>query len=69
MISRSIPVDWGKKSFEELEKECLNLLNQEARKLFPKVVMALAEGNFQRDENGLIYYRNIPIPKGYRENS
>lgn len=69
MISRSIPVDWGKKSFEELEKECLGLLNQEARKLFPRVVRALAEGLFQRDEHGLLYYGDIPIPKGLREHT
>lgn len=67
MISKSIPVIRGDKKFEELEKEYLNLLNQEARKLFPEVVLALAMGDFQKDEDGLIYYKNKPIPKGYRK--
>jgi folate-dependent phosphoribosylglycinamide formyltransferase PurN len=67
MISKPIAVDWGKKSLEELEKECLTLLNAEARRLFPKVVKALAEGHFERDEKGLLYYQGIPIPKGYRD--
>jgi phosphoribosylglycinamide formyltransferase-1 len=69
MISRSIPVGWGTKSFEELEKECLGLLKEEAHRLFPKVTKALAEGLFQRDEKGLLYYGDIPIPRGLRENS
>ncbi|MGQ9648057.1 MAG: phosphoribosylglycinamide formyltransferase [Thermodesulfobacteriota bacterium] len=67
MISKPIAVDWGKRSLEELEKECLNLLNREARRLFPKVVKAVAEGDFEIDEDGLLYYMGLPIPKGYRE--
>ena len=67
MISKPIAVDRGRKSLEELEKECLNLLNGEARRLFPKVVRAVAEGHFERDEDGLLYYQGLPIPKGYRE--
>jgi folate-dependent phosphoribosylglycinamide formyltransferase PurN len=69
MISRSIPVDWGTKSFQELEKECLGLLKEEPCKLFPKVTKALAEGLFQRDEKGLLNYGDIQIPQGLRDNS
>jgi hypothetical protein len=36
------------------------------RKLFPRVVKDMAEGTYRRDEKGLLYYGDTPIPKGVR---
>jgi hypothetical protein len=36
------------------------------RKLFARVVKDIAEGIHRRDDNGLLYYGDTPIPKGVR---
>jgi len=45
--------------------EC-KALNDMTRKLFPRVVNDIAEGTYRRDEKGLLYYGDTPIPKGVR---
>jgi hypothetical protein len=45
--------------------EC-KALNDMRRKLFSRVVKDLAEGTYRRDDQGLLFYRDTPIPKGVR---
>jgi folate-dependent phosphoribosylglycinamide formyltransferase PurN len=53
-------------SLEEASRFYLRPLNEKIRKLFPRVVKDIAEGTYRRDEKGLVYYGDVPIPKGYR---
>lgn len=34
--------------------------------IFPRTVEAIARGDFKRDKNGGLYYRNEPVPDGWR---
>ena len=52
-------------SLEEASR-VLRALNDKTRKLFPRVVKHIAEGTYRRDEKGLLYYGDTPIPKGVR---
>ena len=53
-------------SLEEASRIYLKALNDKTRKLFPRVVKDIAEGTYRRDEKGLLYYRETPIPKGVK---
>ena len=53
-------------SLEEASRVYLRPLNDRTRKLFPRVVKDIAEGTYRRDEKGLLYYGDTPIPKGVR---
>jgi folate-dependent phosphoribosylglycinamide formyltransferase PurN len=67
MISEPVRVDRGPGfSIDQASREYLNLLNQKMRRLFPRVIKDIAEGTFQMDEQGALYYGDRPIPNGYR---
>jgi folate-dependent phosphoribosylglycinamide formyltransferase PurN len=67
LISDPVKVDKNSgMSLEEASRFYLRPLNEKIRKLFPRVVKDIAEGTYRRDEKGLVYYGDVPIPKGYR---
>ena len=67
LISKPVKVEKrNAMTLDESSKYYLKLLNEQTRKLFPRVIKDLAEGTFKRDENGLLYYGETPIPQGYR---
>jgi folate-dependent phosphoribosylglycinamide formyltransferase PurN len=67
LISDPVTVDKNAgMSLEEASRVYLRALNDKTRKLFPRVVKDIAEGTYRRDEEGLLYYGDVPIPKGYR---
>jgi folate-dependent phosphoribosylglycinamide formyltransferase PurN len=67
LISEPVPVDKNSGlSLEEASRFYLKPLNDMTRKLFPRVVKDIAEGTYRRDDKGLLYYRDTPIPKGVR---
>ena len=51
---------------EEVSRYYLKLLNKEKAPLFARAAKDLAGGRFKRDERGLLYYGERPIPRGYR---
>jgi hypothetical protein len=53
-------------SLEEASRFYLKPLNDMTRDLFPRGVKDIAEGTYRRDEEGLLYYGDLPIPKGVR---
>lgn len=53
-------------SLEEASRFYLRILNDKIRKLFARAVTDIAEGAFQKDEAGSLFYKNAPIPKGLR---
>jgi folate-dependent phosphoribosylglycinamide formyltransferase PurN len=54
------------RSLEERSRHYLRILNEKTRALFPRVMRDIAEGTYKRDENGLLYYGETPIPQGLR---
>ena len=67
LLSDPVKVDKNSgMSLEEGSRFYLRPLNDRIRKLFPRVVKDIAEGIYRRDEKGLLYYGDIPIPKGVR---
>jgi folate-dependent phosphoribosylglycinamide formyltransferase PurN len=67
IISEPVRVDRGPGfSIDQASREYLKLLNQEMRRLFPRVIKDIAEGTFKRDERGALYYGDRPIPNGFR---
>jgi len=67
LISEPVAVDKNSgMSLEEASRFYLKPLNDMTRKLFPRVVKDIAEGTYRRDDKGLVYYRDTPIPKGLR---
>jgi folate-dependent phosphoribosylglycinamide formyltransferase PurN len=52
-------------NLEESSRYYLKFLNEKIRILFAKVVKDLSEGVIKRDETGMLYYGETPIPKGY----
>jgi folate-dependent phosphoribosylglycinamide formyltransferase PurN len=67
LISEPVPVDKNAgMSLEEASRFYLKPLNDMTRKLFPRVVKDIAEGTYRRDDKGLLYYGDTPIPKGVR---
>ena len=67
LISEPVPVDKNLGlSLEEASRFYLKPLNDMTRKLFPRVVKDIAEGTYRRDDKGLLYSGETPIPKGVR---
>ena len=67
LISEPVAVDKNSgMSLEEASRFYLKPLNDMTRKLFPRVVKDIAEGTYRRDDKGLLYYGDTPIPKGVR---
>lgn len=67
LISGPVPVDKNSgMSLDEASRFYLKPLNDMTRKLFPRVVKDIAEGTYRRDEKGLLYYGDSPVPKGVR---
>jgi folate-dependent phosphoribosylglycinamide formyltransferase PurN len=67
LISDPVQVDKSSgMSLEDASRFYLRPLNEKIRKLFPRVVKDIAEGTYRQDEKGLLYYGDVPIPKGYR---
>jgi len=51
---------------EEVSRHYLKLLNKEKGPLFARAAKDLAEGTFRRDEKGVLYYGENPIPHGFK---
>jgi len=67
LISEPVQVEKNSAmSLEESSRYHLKLLNEKSRRLSARVMKDLAEGTIKRDEGGLLYYGEVPIPQGYR---
>ena len=67
MISEPVRVERGPDfSLDQGSREYLRLVNQQMRRLFPRVIKDIAEGTFKWDGKGALYYGDKPIPNGYR---
>jgi phosphoribosylglycinamide formyltransferase 1 len=53
-------------TLDELSVYYLRILNKGKSPLFARATKDIAEGTFKRDEKGLMYYGETPIPRGYR---
>ena len=63
--SPKVPVDYSiHQDEEERFRYYLKLVNDQARLVGARTVLELALGNFATDEEGTLYYKGTPAPKG-----
>jgi folate-dependent phosphoribosylglycinamide formyltransferase PurN len=67
LLSDPVKVDRSHEvSLEEASRFYLRVLNEKIRKLFARAVKDIADGTFKKDDAGSLYYKDSPIPRGFR---
>lgn len=66
-VSRPVPVQTDADlTYKERWRKYLRLVNQQSRIIIPLAVEQIANGNFTRDETGMLYFKGVPVPGGHR---
>jgi|GEM_PF-13235 len=70
LLSPDIPLDYSAFDHkEDMKKHYLKLVNEHSRLLSARVLLDIAEGRFEYDEEGMLCYRGKQIPSGYKIDS